>query len=123
MNRRLSCVEIQQHAEVAKRLQEITERLLPNIRGLQTVTERARKEAEDLREIGKRLIRFDEALQPEAGFAPYWSHVADSQVFAESLETEVQRLQSFVQGLQSDAKGLQTIDEDLRHIQQSMPSE
>ena len=162
MDCKLSRVEIQQHAEfvqrVAKRLQEIAERLLPNIRDLQETTghllsdikdvqeviERVREDAEDLWKIGERLIGFDETLHPEAGFAPYWSHVADSQAFADGLETDVQHLQIFtnrlqvftngleteiqglqkcVQNLQKNVKSLEAVEEDLRHIQQWGTSE
>ena len=164
MNRRLSRVEIQRHAEfvqyVAKSCHEVTERLLPNIetlqttieflpphirdlqtvthgllpnsRGLQTVTERAKTEAEYLWKIGERLARFDETLHPQAGFAPYWSHVKDSKASANDLETNVQNIQGFVemlstddsqlqktvQCLQSDTKGLEMVEKDLRRILQ-----
>ena len=141
MSRKLSHDEIQRHAEfvqcVAKRSQEVTGRLLPNIealqtsieslpthikssqtvthgllpnsRGLQTVTERARTEVENLSKIGVRLARFDETLHLQAGFAPYWTHVKDSKASADDLETDVQSIQGFVSMLAADVPQLQVL--------------
>ena len=104
--------------------------ILPQIGGLHTVMERVPKDAKNLCDVGERLSRFDEDLQPELGFTPYWTHVEDAKVFAGDLEEDLNRILSFsgnlatdipqlyrpIRCLQKTAKSFETIKDDLRGI-------
>ena len=104
--------------------------ILPKIRGLRTVVDRVQKDAGELWNVGKRFLTFDEDMQPELGFTPYWTHVEDAKVFAGDLEEDLDRILSFtgnletnlpqlqrlIYCLQTAAKNLETVKQDLRRI-------